>query len=347
MERLYHLTRTEQLTPGVIKNLFQLTERYERFLKVGAKKLTDLEGVRIHIVFFEESTRTYSTFYAASETLGASVFGLPEAGKFSAFAKEESLEHGIEFWSGAGIPYLRCADIIIIRHPEPDAAERAARVSKVPIINAGCGGEEGHHPTQVLLDLYTFKKFLGKLENFNIAFVGDLRFSRIVPPEVILLSQYPGIKFYFVAPEGFKLPENIKALLRNRGISFEESDNLKEVIPDCHIGYITRIQKNRLEKLGNKKEAKELLKIYQKTKGNFVLTPEVYQISERLQTIFCHPGPISAKEKEIQPEVEGFPRVRFLEHWSYGLPTKMALLSTVWQSQREKDNFEKILPTRE
>ena len=116
MERLYHLTKSEGLSLPIIERLFQRTEFYEEGLR---KKVTerialprDLDGVRVYIVFLEESTRTYSTFNSAALELGALVTGFPLAKVFSSFAKEEALKHAMEFWSGAGISYLRLADIL-------------------------------------------------------------------------------------------------------------------------------------------------------------------------------------------------------------------------------------------
>ncbi len=340
MESLYHLIRTEQLA-SIVKELLEQAARYEKYLSRGTKILKDLRGVRVELLFFEASSRTFSAFFNAASTLGATVFPILEAGEFSSFAKEESLEDGIEFWSGVGIPYLRCADIIVIRHPEPNAAEKAAKVSAVPIINAGCGGQKGDHPTQVLLDLYTFQKFLGRLENFTIGYFGDLRFSRIVEPEVRLLSQYPDIKFHFVAPEGFDISPETRDFLTKKGVPFKESGDIREVIEDCDLGYFTRVQKNRLEKIKDQEKKEELWQQYAKNRDNYALTLEVYQQSEKKKTIFCHPGPISSKEKEIRPEVKKLSRVKYLEQWAYGLPTKMALLVKAWQAQKIKDYFEK------
>jgi len=344
MEMLYHLTKSEDLSLPIVEKLFQKAEYYEEYLKtkvgkrVSLSKLNDLEGVRVYIVFFEESTRTYSTFYSAARELGALVTGIPLAKQFSGFAKEESLKHMIEFWSGAGIPYLRLADIIVIRHFEADAAERAAKVSKVPIINAGTGGKDGHHPTQALLDGYGFRKFLGKRDSLKIAFVGDLRFSRIIPSELPLLSiLYPKLEIYFVAPEGFRVTPNVKNFLNQRRIPFGESSDIKEVVNDCDLCYMLRVQKNRLIELEDEENAEELLKEYQKNRDNFAVTGEVYRLSEKRGTIFCHPGPIDSKEQEIRPEVENLSRVKFLSQWAYGYPVRMALLVEAWETQKEID----------
>ncbi len=347
MERFYSLTKSEDLSLSTIEKLFKITEFYEERLK---KKVferipfpRDLDGVRVGVVFLEESTRTYTTFEMAASELGANVMGLPLAKVFSAFAKEEALIHAIQFWSGAGISYLRLVDLLVLRHFEVDAAERAARFSKVPIINAGTGGEDGDHPTQGLLDNYAFRKFLGKSDSLSIAFMGDVRFSRIICSELpIMHLLYPNLKVYIISPEGFGLNARARNYLLQNNIPFEELRDSKEIINKCQICYVLRVQKNRLEDLVNrhlldKKEAERLLGQYQKNRDNYAVTEELYEISEKGGTIFCHPGPISEVEQEIRPEVEGLPRVKFLQQWAYGLPMRMAILTESWKTQREID----------
>lgn len=347
MERLYHLNKSEDLSLPIIERLFQRTEFYEECLRNKVKDRVplppDLDGVRLYVVFLEESTRTFLTFEGAGKELRALVEGLPLAKVFSSFAKEEALKHAVQFLSGAGISYLRLADIIVIRHFEVDAAERAASFSKVPIINAGTGGEDGYHPTQALLDNYAFRKFLGKSNNLSIAFMGDVRFSRIVLSELpIMHLLYPNLKVYIVAPEGFELTAKARNYLIEKKIPFEEVRDSREVVNECQICYVLRVQKNRLKDLVeggllSKEEAERLLRQYQENRDNYALTKELYEISERKGTIFCHPGPISEKEQEIRPEVENLDRVRFLEQWAYGFPMRMAILVESWETQREID----------
>ncbi len=227
MDRLYHLTRVEDLSLPIIRRLFKRAKHYETCLldKIqsgGAVALPDdLGEVRVYIVFFEESTRTFSTYVSAAEELGAKVVAIPLATQFCAFAKEEALKHAIQFWSGVGAPHLRLADIIVIRHFEADACQRSAEVSGVPIIDAGTGGEEGQHITQGLLDAYAYQEFLGKKDSLKIVFVGDLRFSRIIPTELPLLHMiYPDLEVGLVSPQGFEIKPSAKNFLIENGIPF-------------------------------------------------------------------------------------------------------------------------------
>jgi len=338
MEKLYHLTGTEQLTPSVIERLLKRTERYENYLKKGERNLDELSGVTICSLFFEESTRTRFSLERAAHRLSANVISTENAARFSAAApgKEESLEHTIEVISGIAVPHLRLADIIVIRHPEIGAAERAAKVSGVPIIS---GGDGSHHPFQVIKDLYTFKKILGRLSDFVIPFSGDLRFSRIIRDLAVTLSQYPRIKMIFVAPRGFEIGEELRSHLRQKGIEFEEVDNIGKAVCQSDIAYIVRVQKNRMR---TKKpwawiKNRWLLWQYHRNRDKFAVTKEIYDLSEEKGTIFCHPMPVDKEEREIRPEVENLPRVKMLEEAGNGVPVGMAILIEVWSAQQEID----------
>lgn len=324
MERIYHLVKTEQLTPSIIKSYFDLANRFEVNLKEGVRTLDDLKGTIVCSLFFEESTRTRFSFERAAHLLGGNVIGTEDATRFSSAHKGESLEHTIKVISNPDNPHLRYADIIVLRHPEIGAAERAAKVSGVPIINAGDGA--GEHPTQALLDAYTFKKLLGRLDRFTIAFVGDLKFSRVIGSNAILLSQYPGIKMFFVAPKGFEIRKELRSYLLQKKVEFEETNDIKKVVCGCEIVYVVRVQKNRIKD-------KKHLSAYQKNRDNFAVTPEVYEMSEKKGTFFCHPMPVDQKEKEIRPEVENLPRVKMIEQAGNGVPIRMAILYEAWRAQ--------------
>ena len=123
--------------------------------------------------------------------LGGRTMGTDNAREFSSAAKGETLEDTIRIVSGY-------ADVIVLRHNEEGAAKRAAAVSSVPIINAGDG--PGQHPTQALLDLYTIKDELNRIDGIRVAMVGDLANGRTVRSLTYLLSKFKDIQIWFVAP---------------------------------------------------------------------------------------------------------------------------------------------------
>ena len=123
--------------------------------------------------------------------LGGQVLSAENATRASSAAKGESLEDAIRVIGG----YV---DGIVLRHPEVGAAERAAAVATVPVINAGDG--PGHHPTQALLDLFTIKKELGRLDHLRVGLAGDLRNGRTVRSLALLLSRFPGNELVMISP---------------------------------------------------------------------------------------------------------------------------------------------------
>ena len=150
-------------------------ERLEYLLRVGEEferrpNRKILDGRIVATLFFEPSTRTRLSFETAAQRLGARVIGFSDPAATSS-SKGESLEDTIRMVGNY-------ADVIVMRHYIEGAAERAVRVSPVPIVNAGDGANQ--HPTQTMLDLYTIKQTQGTLENLHIYMVGDLKYGRTV-----------------------------------------------------------------------------------------------------------------------------------------------------------------------
>src|SRR3989338_9023979 len=177
--KLKHVISTKQFTDKtILKTLFENAAALEKLDNAGLLPQA-LSGKVIATVFYEPSTRTRFSFEAAMKKLGGQVITTESAGHFSSAIKGETLEDSVRIISGY-------SDMIVLRHTEPGAAERAAKVSSVPIINAGDG--DGEHPTQALLDLYTIQKELGSIDNFKIGMVGDLFYGRTIHSLIYLLS---------------------------------------------------------------------------------------------------------------------------------------------------------------
>src|SRR5438045_6441371 len=146
-----------------------------------------LQGRVLAALFYEPSTRTRLSFEAAMLRLGGRTIGTDNAREFSSAAKGETLEDPIRIVAGY-------SDVIVLRHNEEGAARRAASVSSVPVINASDG--PGQHPTQALLDLYTVRNELGRIDGVSVAMVGDLANGRTVRSLTYLLSKYQDIKLW-------------------------------------------------------------------------------------------------------------------------------------------------------
>src|SRR5437868_5701876 len=150
-----------------------------------------LQGRVLAALFYEPSTRTRLSFESAMLRLGGRTMGTDNAREFSSAAKGETLEDTIRIVSGY-------SDVIVLRHNEEGAARRAAAVSDVPVINAGDG--KGQHPTQALLDVYTIRDEIGRLDGIQVAMVGDLANGRTVRSLAYLLTRYRDVRLTFVAP---------------------------------------------------------------------------------------------------------------------------------------------------
>ncbi|MFW6457623.1 MAG: aspartate/ornithine carbamoyltransferase family protein, partial [Planctomycetota bacterium] len=165
-----------------------------------------LGGRILGIMFAEPSTRTRLSFASAMMKLGGQVldFGAPER---SSFQKGENLADTIRTLSGY-------CDVLAMRHSWEGAARCAAEICDLPVINAGDGANQ--HPTQTFLDLYTIQKECDGIDDLNIGFVGDLRFSRTVHSLADALSHFNG-KQIFVSPETLHLPPHVLDQLDDKG----------------------------------------------------------------------------------------------------------------------------------
>jgi aspartate carbamoyltransferase catalytic subunit len=229
--------------------------------------------------------------------------GTDNAREFSSAAKGETLEDTIRIVSGY-------ADVIVLRHYEEGAAKRAASVSSVPLINAGDG--PGQHPTQALLDLYTIRDELGRIDGLNIAMVGDLANGRTVRSLTYLLSKFRQIKIWFVAPPQVAMRDDLKAHLDEHHIPWVENDDLDAVLPEVDVVYQTRIQKERFTDPAQ----------YEALKGIYRIDDHALALM-RKYAIVMHPLP---RVDEIAPEVDADPRAAYFRQARNGLHIRMALL---------------------
>jgi aspartate carbamoyltransferase catalytic subunit len=298
--RLRHVVESQQFSRALLEDLFARADEIKR----EPHRFTGrLAGHVMAALFYEPSTRTRLSFEAAMLRLGGQTMGTDNAREFSSAAKGETLEDTIRIVSGY-------ADVIVIRHNEEGAARRAAAVSSVPIINAGDG--PGQHPTQALLDLYTIRAELGKVDGVRVAMVGDLANGRTVRSLTYLLSKFKDIKVWFVAPPEVAMRADLKAHLDEHQVPWVETQDLESVLPEVDVVYMTRIQKERFTDP----------ETYSRVKG-------VYRIDRaamarmRKYGILMHPLP---RVDEIAPELDDDPRAAYFRQARNGLQIRMALL---------------------
>jgi aspartate carbamoyltransferase catalytic subunit len=301
--RVRHVLESQQFTRALLDDLFSRTDEIKRNPAAFAQKC---DGRVMAALFYEPSTRTRLSFEAAMLRLGGRTIGTDNAREFSSAAKGETLEDTIRIVSGY-------ADVIVLRHFEEGAARRAAAVADVPIVNAGDG--PGQHPTQALLDLYTIRSELGRLDGLNVAMVGDLANGRTARSLAYLLSKYRDTTLWFTAPAGVRMRDDIKAHLDEHGIRWRETDDLDSALAAADVVYQTRIQKERFEDVA----------AYNAIKGQYRIDGAAMQ-KLPLQSIVMHPLP---RVDEIAPEVDEDPRAAYFRQARNGLQVRMALLQMV------------------
>jgi aspartate carbamoyltransferase catalytic subunit len=295
---LRHLTEPQFLDRPLVEQLLEAAAGFER--RDGGSR-DRLPGRLLATIFYEPSTRTRFSFEAAMHRLGGQVLSAENAGQTSSALKGESLEDTIRVVS-------EYADAIVLRHPEIGAASRAAAVARVPVINAGDGA--GHHPTQALLDLYTIKKELGRLDHLRVGLVGDLRHGRTARSVAMLLARFPGNELVLVSPPDLRLGDDARAAIEAHAI--RETSDLASAVADLDVLYQTRIQ---AERFATAEDAARY-------RGIYVVTP---QLLRRLpeHAIVMHPLP---RVGEIDPQVDADPRAAYFRQAGNGLWVRMAVL---------------------
>ena len=303
--KLHHIIEAQQFDVPTLNHLFQVTEEMEKVVERGGT--TDYHKRIMATLFYEPSTRTRFSFEAAMHRLGGHVISTENAADFSSVAKGETLEDTVRIMNGY-------ADAIVLRHYEVGAAQRAAAVSRVPVINAGDG--VGQHPTQALLDLYTIRKEIGRIDGLRVALVGDLAQGRTARSLAYLLSKFQDMRMYFVAPPLLRMKEDILAYLEKRHTWTAEEASLEKVLPEVDVVYQTRIQK---ERFGDR------VADYEKSRGVYVITGQSLALMKP-RAIIMHPLP---RLDEISMEVDEDPRAAYFRQAQNGLQVRMALLSMV------------------
>ena len=223
-----HLINSKDLNKQEIEYLIKESEKYINFNKQRIKKTKILQGRTIFNLFFEDSTRTRTSFEVAAKRLGADLINV--ALKDSSINKGETLLDTMTTINSMN------PDVLIVRHPEEGISEKISKIVKSCVINAGDGSRE--HPTQALLDALTIKKKFGSFKNLKIAICGDIMHSRVARSNIEILNKL-GSKINIIAPKEW-IPTDIKKLKVNI------FNNMKEGLKDCDIVMMLRIQKERI-----------------------------------------------------------------------------------------------------
>jgi len=292
-------------------DLLLLFGKADKIRKVIEKKgyLDLLKGKLATLLFYEPSSRTFSSFAAAVKRLGGQVIEYQNPTQTSSAVKGETISDSTKVFE-------TYSDAIIMRHPIEGTARMAADAAiRVPVINAGDGS--GEHPTQAFLDLYTMYRKHKTLNGLKILLVGDLLYGRTVHSLLKGLSLFKSVTVYLLSPKNLQMPESVKAYATKKGLKIIEISTQKEIPPDCHVWYWTRVQKERFKNL----------KEYEKVKLAYVLTKKLVDEKATKNTILMHPLP---RVGEITLDVDSDPRAIYLtEQIKNGMYVRMALLALV------------------
>ena len=287
-------------------DLEKIYSKTNEIMEMKAEQRREIaRGKTLGYLFFEPSTRTTLSFQSAMALIGGTSFGIADATS-SSIKKGESLADTVKIMSGY-------ADVIVLRHSLDGASKFAAEISTKPVINAGSGTTE--HPTQAILDLYTIKKELGKIDGKNIGIVGDLKYGRTVYSLLYGLSNYD-VNVHLISPESLKIRTDFTYNLKGN-LSYTESEDLDEHIEDLDVLYVTRIQKERFP------DEEEYLKV----KGSYIIGQDVVNKMKK-DAILLHPLP---RLDEISTDVDFTKQARYFQQAEYGKFTRAAILSLLLQ----------------
>ena len=285
-------------TPGELLTILDTATAFKGVGERNLKKVPALRGKTLVNFFVEPSTRTRISFELAALRLSADVVNIA--------ASASSLEKGETLLDTArNLEALR-ADLIVIRHKSAGSARFLADRLQASVINAGDGAHE--HPTQGLLDAFTIREKLGRIEGVRVAIVGDILFSRVARSNIHLLTKL-GAQVTLVGPPTL-VPESFSSL----GVSVAHS--IDEVIGKVDVFNLLRIQHER--------QRKEYFPGTGEYTARFGLTKKR---ADRLpsECLIMHPGPMN-RGVEIDSDVADSGRSVILDQVTNGLAVRMAVL---------------------
>ena len=294
--------------------LTEIMDRAEQFSSIGnrqVKKVPLLRGKTIMNLFFENSTRTRTTFELAAKRLSADVMSLNIS--TSATSKGESLLdtlHNLEAMH---------TDMFVVRHNQSGAAEFIAQhvAPHVSVINAGDGCHA--HPTQAMLDMFTIRRHKGEFPDLRVAIIGDILHSRVARSQIQALSTLGVGEIRVIGPKTL-LPSDCQTL----GVHVYH--DLDDGLRDVDVIMTLRLQNERMQGA--------LLPSAREYFQCFGLTEEKLKLAKP-DAIVLHPGPIN-RGVEIASTVADGPQSVILEQVTHGIAVRMAVMSMALGSQAEE-----------
>jgi aspartate carbamoyltransferase catalytic subunit len=295
----------EELSKEELELILNTADSFKEVSTREIKKVPALRGKTVVNLFYEPSTRTRVSFEVAAKRLSADVINI--ATEASSVKKGETLID-----TGMNIQALK-ADIIVVRHNSSGAAAMLARHLAISVVNAGDGWHE--HPTQALLDIFTLKEKLGKIEGLNVSIVGDIAHSRVARSNIWGLTKL-GAKVTVCAPK-ILIPEGIEKM--GAHVTYD----IDEALRNADAVNVLRMQFERDESAAFPQQL-EYFK-------NFGITGERLEKAKK-NIVVMHPGPIN-RGIEMSSEVADGANSVILEQVTNGIAVRMAVLFLVAQAR--------------
>lgn len=297
----------DQFSAEDLRILFALTNQMKR-IAVNNEPSALLAGYLVSLLFFEPSSRTFSSFAAAIKRLGGQTIEIQNPETVSSISKGETFEDTIRTFEAY-------SHAIVLRHRVAGSAKQAADAADfIPVINAGDGNNE--HPTQTLLDLYTLYERFGRLNHLTCLLAGDPLNSRTIHSLLRGLSLFENNTVYLLSPRQLQLTRSDFLYWTGRGLRIIEIASEREIPRDCDFWYWTRIQKERFASLEEYQDV---------VKDKFVVTPQLLAEYASKDMILMDPLP---RVGTIDPAVDSDERAVYLRSQiRNGLYTRMALLA--------------------
>jgi aspartate carbamoyltransferase catalytic subunit len=296
-----HLLGIGELTPGDIGLIFRTADGFKEVLSRPIKKVPSLRDITVANLFFENSTRTRISFELAEKRLSADIINFSSAS--SSTKKGETLVDTVN-----NILAMK-VDMVVMRHPDPGAAVFLSRHVDARIINAGDGTHA--HPTQALLDAYSIRERLGRVEGVKVAIVGDILHSRVALSNVQCLRKL-GAEVMLCGPTTL-MPRYAAAL----GVRI--SHDLDEALGWCDVANMLRIQMERQggDGVANFPTLREYAML-------FGLDRRRYEAAGR-DVVIMHPGPVN-RGVEITSDMADSGASIILDQVENGVAVRMAVL---------------------
>ncbi|MCZ6453387.1 MAG: aspartate carbamoyltransferase catalytic subunit [Alphaproteobacteria bacterium] len=302
-----HLLGIQDLSPDEISFLLDLSDTYAERNRTAERKQSLLAGKTVINLFFEESTRTRTSFELAGKRLGADVINIAVA--------SSSIKKGETVIDTAMTLNAMHADALVVRHTHAGAVQLLSEKVNCSVINAGDGSHE--HPTQALLDALTIRRRKGHLQGLLVALCGDVAHSRVARSNIYLL-QTMGARVRVIAP-----PTLVPAAIERLGV--EVFHDMRAGLADCDIVMMLRLQRERMQ-------------------GSFVPSVHEYfhfygldydKLSHaKPDALIMHPGPMNRGVEIDSAVADDIDRSVIHEQVEMGVAVRMACLDILTRDDR-------------